>query len=128
MNLDFDIYIEDGNNWVKLLNVAGYTVGWYDVSKDSGRDTTTADGKMILNVISNKYRLDITTTYMTNTQLANFFEKIKVRPTMVVKFYDPYTAAVVQKTMYRGDRTAQLRFSDSSHAQFEPITIALIEL
>ena len=26
-------------------------VGWYDVSKDSGRDTTTADGRMILNII-----------------------------------------------------------------------------
>lgn len=126
--MDFDIYIKDGNNWVKLPYVAGYTVGWYDVSKDSGRDTTTADGRMILNVISNKYRLDITTTYMTNAQLAEFFNKIKVRPTMQVKYYNPYLAQVVEKEMYRGDRTAQLRFSDNTHAQFEPTNIALIEL
>ena len=36
-------------------------IGWYDVSKNSGRDTTNADGTMILNVISTKYRLDLVT-------------------------------------------------------------------
>lgn len=126
--MDFDIYIENDTEWVKLPNVSSYTVGWYDVSKDSGRDTTTADGKMILNVISDKYRLDITTTYMSNAELANFFSIIKKAPTMMVKYYNPYLAQVVTKEMYRGDRTAQLRFSDESHAQFEPTTIALIEL
>ena len=122
--MDFNIYV-DG---VALPYVAGYTVGWYDVSKDSGRDTTTADGKMILNVISQKRRLDITTAYMTNSQLHEFFTKIRVKPTMEVKFYDPYTASQVTKTMYRGDRTAQLKYSNQDESMFEPVTIALIEL
>lgn len=126
--IDYNIYIKDGNNWVALPHVASFSVGWYDVSKDSGRDTTTADGKMILNVISNKYRLDVTSTYMTGTELNTFFSKIKTNPTMDVKFYDPYTATVVTKTMYRGDRMAQVRYTNASNSMFEPVTIALIEL
>ena len=67
--MDFDIYV----NNVKLPYVASYQVGWYDVSKDSGRDTTTADGTMILNVISQKFRLDITTKYLTGVELNDFY-------------------------------------------------------
>ena len=122
--MDFDIYV----NNVKLPYVATYQVGWYDVSKDSGRDTTTADGTMILNVISQKYRLDITTKYLTGAELNNFYSQIKNAPTMTVSFYDPYTASRVTKTMYRGDRTSQLRYTQGNNSMFEPVTIALIQL
>ena len=116
-------------NNVTLQNVATYTVGWYDVSKDSGRDTTTADGTMILNVISQKYRLDITTTYMTQSQLQTFYSQISSAPTMQVTFFNPYTGTNVTKTMYRGDRTTQLRWARANNdIMFEPNTIALIEL
>ena len=123
-SVDFDIYV----NNVKLPYVASYQVGWYDVSRDSGRDTTTADGTMILNVISQKYRLDITTRYLTDTELDTFYTQIAVAPTMTVSFYDPFTATRVTKTMYRGDRTSQLRYSTANSSVFEPITIALIQL
>ena len=123
-SVDFDIYV----NNVKLPYVANYQVGWYDVSRDSGRDTTTADGTMILNVISQKYRLDITTKYLSGTELNTFYSQIKNAPTMTVSFYDPYTASRVTKTMYRGDRTSQLRYSTANSSVFEPITIALIQL
>ena len=122
--MDLDIYV----NNVKLPYVANYQVGWYDVSRDSGRDTTTADGTMILNVISQKYRLDITTGYLTGTQLNEFYTQIKNAPTMTVSFYDPYTASRVTKTMYRGDRTSTLRYSTENSSVFEPITVALIQL
>jgi hypothetical protein len=122
--MDYDIYV----NNVKLPYVATYQVGWYDVSRDSGRDTTTADGTMILNVISQKYRLDITTGYLTGTQLNEFYTQIKNAPTMTVSFYDPYTASRVTKTMYRGDRTSTLRYSTENSSVFEPITVALIQL
>ena len=116
-------------NNVTLQNVATYSVGWYDVSKDSGRDTTTADGTMILNVISQKYRLDITTTYMTQSQLQTFYSQISSAPTMQVTFFNPYTGTNVTKTMYRGDRTTQLRWARANNdIMFEPNTIALIEL
>ena len=122
--MDFDIYV----NNVKLPYVATYQVGWYDVSRDSGRDTTTADGTMILNVISQKYRLDITTKYLTDTELNTFFNQIKNAPTMTVSFYDPYTASRVTKTMYRGDRTTNLRYTTNDSSMFEPVSIALIQL
>ena len=122
--MDFDIYV----NNVKLPYVANYQVGWYDVSRDSGRDTTTADGTMILNVISQKYRLDITTKYLTGTELNNFYAQIKNAPTMQVSFYDPFAKTRVTKTMYRGDRTSTLRYTTDTDAMFEPITIALIQL
>ena len=116
-------------NNVTLPNVATYTVSWYDVSRDSGRDTTTADGTMILNVISQKYRLDITTTYMTETQLQTFYTQISQAPTMQVTFFNPYTGTNETKTMYRGDRTTQLRWAKSNNdIMFEPNTIALIQL
>ena len=123
-SIDYDIYV----NNVKLKYVANYQVGWYDVSRDSGRDTTTADGTMILNVISQKYRLDITTRYLTDAELNDFYTQIKVAPTMTVSFYDPYTATRVTKTMYRGDRISQIRWTESESAMFEPVTIALIQL
>ena len=122
--MDFDIYV----NNVKLPYVATYQVGWYDVSRDSGRDTTTADGTMILNVISQKYRLDITTKYLTDTELNTFFNQIKNAPTMTVSFYDPYTASRVTKNMYRGDRVTNLRYTTDDNSMFEPVSIALIQL
>lgn len=122
--MDYDIYV----NNVKLPYVASYQVGWYDVSRDSGRDTTTADGTMILNVISQKYRIDITTKYLSGTELNTFYSQIKNAPTMTVSFYDPYTASRVTKTMYRGDRTSTLRYTQGDTSMFEPITIALIQL
>lgn len=122
--MDYDIYV----NGTKLPYVASYQVGWYDVSRDSGRDTTTADGTMILNVISQKFRLDITTKYLTGTELNNFYSQIRNAPTMTVSFYNPYTASRETKTMYRGDRTSQLRYTQGSTSMFEPITIALIQL
>ena len=122
--MDYDIYV----NNVKLPYVASYQVGWYDVSRDSGRDTTTADGTMILNVISQKYRLDITTKYLSGSELNSFYSQIKNAPTMEVSFYDPYSASRITRTMYRGDRTSTLRWTTSNSSMFEPVTIALIQL
>ena len=123
--MDFDIYV----NNVKLPYVATYQVGWYDVSRDSGRDTTTADGTMILNVISQKYRLDITTKYLTGEEAAQFFSQIKIAPVMQISFYDPFNATrVTLPFSYRGDRTIQLRYTNQEGAMFEPVSIALIQL
>ena len=116
-------------NNVALNCVAKYTTGWYDVSKDSGRDTTTADGTMVLNVINMKYRLDITTIYMTQAQLQNFFQQIKLGPTMTVNFFNPYTGQRETRRVYRGDRSVEMRWKlDNGSTMYEPVTIALIEL
>jgi len=111
-------------------------VGWYDVSRNSGRDTTTADGKMILNVISTKYRLDLVTRQLTRDEIVDFFAQIKLRPTMEVKFLNPFTNTWKTINAYRGDRIAQAAYpvqvtegvNNALVEIFNPVSIALIEL
>lgn len=111
-------------------------VGWYDVSKNSGRDTTTADGKMILNIISTKYRLDLVTRQLTRDELVDFFAQIKISPTMTVKFLNPFTNTWTTITAYRGDRIVQAAYpvkvkegnTDALVEMFNSVTQALIEL
>lgn len=111
-------------------------VGWYDVSKNSGRDTTTADGKMILNVISTKYRLDLVTRQLTRDEIVDFFAQIIIQPTMEVKFLNPFTNTWKTITAYRGDRTARSNYPmvmTEGNTQvlveiFDSVSQALIEL
>lgn len=83
-------------------------VAWYDVSKNSGRDTTTADGKMILNVISTKWRLDLVTRPLTDDEVVDFYAEIIRRPSPItVEFLNPFTKQWKTITCYRGDRIVQ---------------------
>lgn len=112
------------------------TVGWYDVSKNSGRDTTTADGKMILNVISQKYRLDLVTRQLTRDEVVDFFAQIKIRPTMTVQFLNPFTNTWKTISAYRGDRSVRatypVKVTEGSTEKlveiFDSISQAIIEL
>lgn len=81
------------------------SVGWYDVSIDSGR-STNANGKMVLNVVSTKYRLDLATNYLTSAEFIDFFREIIKKPTMTIEFYNPFTGGTNVINAYRGDRTA----------------------
>lgn len=81
-------------------------IGWYDVSKNSGRDTT-ADGTMILNVVSQKYRIDLVTRPLTSDETIDFFAQIKIAPSMSVSFLNPFDGQWKTITCYRGDRTVQ---------------------
>lgn len=83
----------------------GTSVGWYDVSIDSGR-STNANGKMILNVVSTKYRLDLATNHLTSSEFIDFFSEIIKKPTMTITFYNPFTGGTKTINAYRGDRTA----------------------
>lgn len=111
-------------------------VGWYDVSRDSGRDTTTASGKMILNVISTKYRLDLVTRQLTRDEIVDFFAQIRLAPTMTVQFLDPFTNTWKTIQCYRGDRIAKAARvvpvkegnNDALVEMFEGVTQAIIEL
>ena len=111
-------------------------VAWYDVSKNSGRNTTTADGKMILNIISTKYRLDLVTRQLTRDEVVDFYEQIIIQPTMEVKFLNPFTNTWKTITAYRGDRVAQpaypMLFTEGNSQvlveMFNGVTQALVEL
>ena len=111
-------------------------VAWYDVSKNSGRDTSTADGTMILNVIGEKYRLDLVTRQLTRDEVVDFFTEIRKKPSPIkVEFLNPFTNTWKTITAYRGDRAAQPAYpmqmkegnNDVLVELFNPITQALIE-
>lgn len=106
----------------------GTSVGWYDVSKNSGRDVTNANGKMILNVIDTKYRLDLVCRHLTNEEFIDFYSEIRKAPTMNVEFYNPFTGQMQTANVYRGDRSATPYMPYKNGILFEGPSQALIEL
>lgn len=106
----------------------GTSVGWYDVSKNSGRETTNANGKMILNVIATKYRLDLVCRHLDNDEFIDFYSEIIKSPVMEIEFYNPFTGQNQTATVYRGDRSAKPYMPWGVGILFEGPTQALIEL
>lgn len=106
----------------------GTSVGWYDVSKNSGRDVTNANGKMILNVIDTKYRLDLVCRHLTDEEFIDFYSEIIKSPTMDIEFYNPFTGKIQTAHVYRGDRSAKPYMPYGSGILLEGPVQALIEL
>ena len=121
-------FVEINGQDISNYLASGSKVSWYDVSKDSGRNTTNANGNMILNVINDKYRLDIMTRPLTDEEVVDFFKEIKKKPTMSVKFLNPFTNSMITKKMYRGDRSAEWLQPYGGSILFQAISQALIEL
>lgn len=107
-------------------------VAWYDVSKNSGRDTTNADGTMVLNVINTKWRLDLVTRPLTEDEVVDFYSEIIKAPTLGVDFLNPFTKKWQHITCYRGDRAAQAMLPyqtpDGLVELYNPASQAVIEL
>ena len=109
------------------------TVGEYDVSKNSGRDVTTANGTMILNVLATKYRLDLVTRPLTEDEIVDFYAEIRKKPAPIeVEFLNPFDKQWKTIQCYRGDRSAQSLLSYIIDGQlvelYNPISQAIIEL
>lgn len=107
---------------------SGSKVGWYDVSKNSGRETSNANGDMILNIINDKYRLDLITRPMTDDEVIDFYSEIKKAPTMTVEFLNPFTKQMQTISCYRGDRTVEWLQPHGGSILFASVQQALIEL
>ena len=118
----------NGKDVSKYIAPSGCPVGWYDVSKNSGRETQNANGTMILNVINNKYRLDLTTRYLSSSEFVDFFSEIVKSPKMTVEFYNPFTGKMKSINVYRGDRQASPYGPYRDEYLYNGTTIALIEL
>ena len=108
-------------------------IAWYDVSKNSGREVTNANGDMILNVINTKWRIDLVTRPLTDDEVVDFYSEIIRRPAPItVDFLNPFTKTWQQIICYRGDRLAQAQFPymtpDGIVEMYNPSTQALIEL
>lgn len=108
-------------------------VGEYDVSKNSGRDVTTANGTMILNVLATKYRLDLITRPLTEDEVVDFYAEIRKKPAPItVEFLNPFDKKWKTIKCYRGDRSAQSMLPYIIDGQlvelYNPISQAIIEL
>lgn len=108
-------------------------IAWYDVSKNSGRDTTNADGTMVLNVINTKWRLDLVTRPLTDDETVDFYAEIIKKPAPIsVDFLNPFTKEWQNIQCYRGDRVAQTKLPyimpDRIVELYEPASQAVIEL
>lgn len=107
-------------------------VSWYDVSKNSGRDTTNADGTMVLNVINTKWRIDLVTRPLTDDEIVDFYREIIKAPTLTVDFKNPFTKQWQTIYCYRGDRVAQSMLPyitpDRIVELYNPASQAVIEL
>lgn len=113
---------------VYIASPDGCSVGWYDVSKNSGRETQNANGKMILNVIATKYRLDLLTRHLSSSEMVDFYSEIIKKPTMTVEFYNPFTGQIKRIDAYRGDRNAKPYMPYKDEYLYDGNSIALIEL
>lgn len=107
-------------------------ISWYDVSKNSGRDVTNADGTMVLNVINTKWRIDLVSRPLTDDEVVDFYAEIIKAPTLSVDFLNPFTKQWQNITCYRGDRTAQSMLPyitpDGIVELYNPASQAVIEL
>ena len=118
----------NGKDISQYIAPSGCSVGWYDVSKNSGRETQNANGTMILNVINTKYRLDILTRYLSSSEMVDFYSEIIKSPKMIIEFYNPFTGQSKTINAYRGDRTAKPYMPYKDEYLYEGNSIALIEL
>ena len=107
-------------------------ISWYDVSKNSGRDVTNADGTMVLNVINTKWRIDLVSRPLTEDEVVDFYAEIIKAPTLSVDFLNPFTKKWQNISCYRGDRAAQSMLPyitpDGIVELYNPASQAVIEL
>lgn len=107
-------------------------ISWYDVSKNSGRDVTNADGTMVLNVINTKWRIDLVSRPLTDDEVVDFYAEIIKAPTLSVDFLNPFTKQWQNITCYRGDRAVQSMLPyitpDGIVELYNPASQAVIEL
>lgn len=107
-------------------------ISWYDVSKNSGRDVTNADGTMVLNVINTKWRIDLVSRPLTDDEIVDFYAEIIKAPTLSVDFLNPFTKQWQNITCYRGDRVVQsmlpYQTPDGFVELYNPASQAVIEL
>lgn len=128
ISLNVQVVLVNGVDISNFL-ASGSKVGWYDVSKDSGRDVANANGDMILNVINDKYRLDLVTRPLTDEEVGTFYSEIKKAPTMNVTFRNPFeNNQMTTIRCYRGDRSLEMLQPYGGSLLFNQVSQALIEL
>jgi len=100
-------------------------VEWYDLSLEAGRN---AKGTMLLNYISDKYKVILKTTPVFQQELTEFYSHIPMRA-ISIKFFNPFTGTYKTIQCYRGDRKASMLFDfDGIGKLYDCVDQSLIEL
>ncbi len=129
MNLKIKSY--NSKNYIDISNylAEGSKIGWYDVSKNSGREVSNANGDMILNVINDKYRIDIVTRYLSKEEFLHLFSEITPNPRLYAKFECPFTGKEKELLMYRGDRNSEEKWEKSiDNVIYKGVSLAIIQI
>ena len=129
MNLKIKSY--NSKNYIDISNylAEGSKIGWYDVSKNSGREVSNANGDMILNVINDKYRIDIVTRYLSKEEFLHLFSEITHNPRLYEKFECPFTGKEKELLMYRGDRNSEEKWEKSiDNVIYKGVSLAIIQI
>lgn len=121
----------NSTNWCDVSDylAEGSKISWYDVSKNSGREVSNANGDMILNVINDKYRVDIVTRLLNKQEFLRLFSEISPNPRLYVQFECPFTGQTKTCLMYRGDRASEEKWEKTvDNVIYKGVSLAIIEL
>lgn len=84
---------------------------------------------MHYNVVAEKYKINIKTRHLTQTEATAFFTAIRANRTYSVTFFNPYTGTNTTANCYRGDRSIQMKWDRTdSGILLEPVEVHFIEL
>lgn len=88
-------------NGVAFPNPSSYKVGVMDISKAE----RNANGRMVIDIIATKVKLEMSWNYLTEQQLSKILTAIKGN-TFNVEYLDPRTNSRQTRLFYVGDRQA----------------------
>lgn len=100
-----------------------FSVGVMDISKAE----RTSNGKMIIERIATKRKLELSWTYLSRTDLATVLAAVS-GVTFSVTYMDPVTNANRTATFYCGDRSAGMIDFVNSVPRYKDVKFNLIEV
>lgn len=100
------------------------TIGLYDITEAE----RNAKGAMLIDFIARKYKLELTWSYLTQSELTALLNALQKSITFMVTFIDPLTGNNINKTCYCGDRTIPLLRYQNGVAEWQNFKVNLIEV
>jgi len=110
-------------NSVTISTPSEFTVGVYDITKAE----RNANGKMIIEKITTKRKLELTYSYLSNANLSTLLSAIAASITFTVTYPDPVTGAARTGTFYCGDRSVGMIDYQSSTPRWQKVKFNFIE-
>ncbi|WP_053983432.1 DUF6711 family protein [Niameybacter massiliensis] len=110
-------------NGVDVQTPSSYMVNIMDITKSE----RNAKGNMQIDLINTKYKLELTWSLLTQTQITKILDALEARVTFEVTFVSP-TGSKLTRTFYKGDRSAPLLDYLDGQARWKDFKVNLIEV